>query len=359
MAILRYKEVFESVKANMVARCDEITDYNEGSIIHSILDTMARLAERVYIAIRQGYNDLLRMIPYSIFGFERKPGHYASGKVVFKRDKPIGRQTFINKGTQLACGGLLFETTVNSSIAAGATESEPIEAIACEVGKEYNVLPGKIDVIKSTVASDITLVVNPDAFTGGTDKETEAEFTARFKSKINSFSGTSIYAVKTAALEINDVRSISIQNHKPPLDNIYNMSIYIDDGSGSATDAVIDKVRLAVEGDLTEEHQGHLAPGINVRFLTPTIIPVDIAVSVSNISSVMEDAELVVTEEITSFVNSLTIGKPLIVSELLKNIMNMHYVTDCSIQAPVKNITPLVNQILRCGKITVNLVKDE
>ena len=68
--IRRYDEIMEGATANMIAKQDKITDFNEGSIIHTILDTVARIAERAYVAIRQGYNEMLAILP-SVFEEER------------------------------------------------------------------------------------------------------------------------------------------------------------------------------------------------------------------------------------------------------------------------------------------------
>jgi len=82
--IRRYDDIMRQALANMIAKQDKLTDFNEGSIIHTFLDTVARVAERIYVAIRQGYNDNLRLVPYSLFKFNRKPGTGAAGTVVFK-----------------------------------------------------------------------------------------------------------------------------------------------------------------------------------------------------------------------------------------------------------------------------------
>ena len=84
--IRRYDEIMEGATANMIAKQDKITDFNEGSIIHTILDTVARIAERAYVAIRQGYNEMLAILPYSPFKLTKKEGLYANPK------NPVVRQ---------------------------------------------------------------------------------------------------------------------------------------------------------------------------------------------------------------------------------------------------------------------------
>lgn len=357
--IRRYDEIMEAAAANMIAKQDKITDFNEGSVIHTILDTVSRIAERAYVAIRQGYNEQLALLPYSPFGMSKKDGLYASGTVVFSRSSALSASTIIPKGTVVSDGEHNYTTTSAVTIAADALDSDSVEVTAEEAGSGYNIAAGAINAIESVVPTDVVSVTNKYAFTGGTDAETDAEFEARFTNYINGLSGTNSYAIKSAALSVNAVRSVSVQNHKPPYKNIYNMSIYVDDGSGGATKETIEAVKLAVEGDDTSENPGHLAPGVNIRVLAPTSIPVNIKANVSIYSTDLDAAETEIESVISSYVNSLTIGKPCILSELITKIMALNYVKDVSISSPTANVEPSISQIARIGTITLSLSEVE
>lgn len=357
--IRRYDEIMQGATANMIAKQDKITDFNEGSIIHTILDTVSRIAERAYVAIRQGFNEMLTIIPFSPFGMEKKEGFAASGTVIFSRSAALGGRTIIPKGTVVSNGELTFTTTESGTIADGAVESDAITVIADGVGKSYNIPAGSINAIESIVPADVVSVTNNYALTGGSNGETDAEFEARFKTFINGLSGTNSYAIKSAALGINTVRSVSIQNHKPPYKNIYNMTVYVDDGSGGATGETLDAVRLAIEGDDTEENQGHLAPGVNIRVITPTAIPVNVETTVSVMSADLEEVRSEIESVITSYVNNLAINEKCIVSEMIAKVMALNYVKDVSVISPASNIEPSINQIARIGTIAVNLVEVE
>ena len=50
--IRRYGDIMEQAVANMAALQDQITDFNKGSNIHTMLDTISRIVERAYVAIR-------------------------------------------------------------------------------------------------------------------------------------------------------------------------------------------------------------------------------------------------------------------------------------------------------------------
>lgn len=357
--IRRYDEIMAGATANMIAKQDKITDFNEGSVIHTILDTVSRIAERAYVAIRQGFNELLAILPYSPFKFEKKTGFYASGTVVFSRSSALSASTVISKGTVVSGGGLTFTTTEAGTIAADAIESDAIEVIANESGKSGNVAAGVISAIDSVVPADVVSVTNKNALTGGTDEETDAQFQERFKYYLNGLSGTNSYAIISAALSVNAVRSVSTQNHKPPLKDIFNMSIYVDDGSGGATQETLDAVKLAIEGDDTQENPGHLAPGVNIRVLTPTAIPVNIAITANIYSTDTEEAENGIKDVITAYVNGLKIGESVILSEIITKVMALNYVKDVTITSPALNVDPAINQIARIGNIDVTLVEVE
>ncbi len=354
--IRRYDEIMTGATANMIAKQDKITDFNEGSIIHTILDTVSRIAERMYVAIRQGYNELLVLIPYSLFGFERKNGFHASGKVIFKRSVALSAQSIVPKGTRVSGGGYSFTTTEAAIIPVGGTESAAVEVVADKAGRAF-VAAGVINTIDSVVPADVVEVTNPYALSGGTDQETDAEYKERFRIYINGLSGTNSYAIKSAALSVNAVRSVSTQNHKPPYKNLYNMSIYVDDGSGGATEETIEAVRRAIEGDDTEANPGHLAPGINIRVLSPTAIPVVIEMDASIYSIDTDEAREGIRSVVSSYINGLTIGKPVVLSEIITKVMALNYVKDVSISSPQVNVTPAINQIARTGTIKINLTE--
>jgi len=355
--IRRYDEIMASAIANMIAKQDKITDFNEGSIIHTILDTVSRIAERLYVAIRQGYNELLLLIPYSLFGFERKRGLYANGTVIFKRSVARPAQSIIPKGTKVSGGGYSFTTTEAGSISVDGTESVPITVIADNAGRASNVAAGVINTIDSVIPADVVEVTNPYALSGGTDQETDAEYKERFRIYINGLSGTNSFAIKSAALSVNAVRSVSTQNHKPPYKNIYNMSIYVDDGSGGATEETIEAVRRAIEGDDTDANHGHLAPGINIRVLSPTAIPVHIEMTVSIYAMDTDEAHERIRSIVYRYINGLTIGKPVVLSEIITKVMTLNYVKDVAISFPQENITPAINQIARVGTIKITVVE--
>lgn len=346
----------ESAIANMVAKQDKITDFNEGSIAHTTLDTFSRLLERAYVSIRQGYTEALRLIPFTLFGFKRKTGTYATGTIIFKRTQAFEKTTLISKGVKVSCDGLVFLTTKAGTIDAGNTLSKPIPIIAEKTGVNYNVAAGMVNVIDSAIPNEIVECYNETALTGGADEETTAEVDERFKAKINSYAGTSTWAIKSATLELDCVRSCAIQEHAPPLRDVYNLTIYVEDGSGAASDEVIARVKKEIEGDTNT--CGHLAPGINVRVKAPKVVPVDFEVVATVYKTDRDFAQAEITKAIEEYTNSLIIGKPVILSELIKKIISIKYVNDVSIKSPTNNIEPNSEGICRFNSAIVDVAED-
>jgi uncharacterized phage protein gp47/JayE len=303
--IRRYDDIMEQAIANMLALQDQISDFNKGSNIHTILDSVSRIAERAYVAIRQGYNENLQIVPYSLFKFKRKLGKKANGTVIFSRAVLLSARTIIPSGTRVSFGEKVFSTTEVGYLESEQTKSNPIKIIATKEGTSFNLPSDIIDTIETSLSSDVVSVTNNIAITGGTDVESDSEFEDRFKVFFNGLSGTNEYAIKSAVLELDEVRSVSIKNHKPPLNNIYNMSIYVDDGSGTASEEIIAAAKLAVEGDGTTLHQGHLAPGVNVRVLPSQALPIDFSIIVEVYRTDVQAAKEEIKRIIAEYVNSL------------------------------------------------------
>ena len=81
----KYQTILDEMKASAVIGSG-ITDFNAGSNVMTIFESVARPLEQGYIDTRNGYANNLRAIPYSVFGFEQKKGERAGVKVVFTRN---------------------------------------------------------------------------------------------------------------------------------------------------------------------------------------------------------------------------------------------------------------------------------
>jgi hypothetical protein len=298
-------------------------------------------------------------LPYSVFNFQKKEGLKASVNLVFSRAKPYPYETSIPAGSAVAAGGLKFITTEAGPVPSGAKDSGVITAIAEEAGEKYNVGPGSVKTLVTALPADIVTVNNVSPAAGGVNSEDWGAYISRFASFILGLSRTNGYGFLSALTETRLARSIQIEEHFPPLDNIWNMTVYLEDGSGGMTDEAIALAKAKIDGNRTKENGGCRAPGIHIRYLTPEKALVNLNVTVTVTRDVMNDSgESAVIYEVTraagNFINSLLIGQPVLVSDLIVVLRGISYIIDAKIPGQ-ENIVINTRQIARFQSCNVTV----
>jgi uncharacterized phage protein gp47/JayE len=178
----------------------------------------------------------------------RKDGTKASGTVSFHRTDTTSEVT-IPAGTVVKTGdGVKYTTTVAGTIAVGDAEVTGIGVVAQEAGADGNIDtigllttdaggPTGISQIDGTVAG-VEEVNNDSVFTGGQDRETDAQLRERIKSYLRSLSRGTPYSLKAAVLgvELDDygrISSAEVEELAEP--NLGEVIVYIDDGAGTVS----------------------------------------------------------------------------------------------------------------------------
>lgn len=350
-----FDELFNSMKNTVIAKQDKLTDFNDGSVLSSFCEAAARQFALAYIRCRVGYDSYLKGLPYSIFDFTKKSGIKATGSVIFSRSKTYAYATKIPVGTIILAGELKFVTTSVGTIASGALVSDSVSVVAAETGTAYNVAIGAISSIDSVLTSDVVSVSNSAKTTGGADEEKESDRLVRFQQYIKGLQGTNLYGLKSAILNLESVRSCSPVEHFPPIDNIYSGTIYVDDGTGNATDAVLKEVKTLIDGTGAAESTGRRAPGVNIRVLAPTIVPVNIAVTISTYRTDDSVAKYDAENAIKSYINGLLIGDDVILTTIILTLRRISYIKDVKITSPLDNIAIGSDQIARFGSASITV----
>ena len=355
-----FNELISEMKDNAIAGGSGLTDFNQGSNIMNIFESVARPIEQAYIDTRNGYSNNLRAIPYSVFDFKQKSGQKASVSVVFTRNAALGSVSTIPVGTRVSNGSLVFITTELGTIASGQTTSNSIEATAEEVGLQYNLAANTITTIESSLTSEIVSVNNPYKATGGTDAETQTEMLRRFKYMINGLQGSNKYGIMAGVLGLEGVRSVGIEEHFPPKSNIYNLTVYVDDGTGRLTDDLKNQCMDLVNGDDTEQNPGLRAAGVNVDFQSAAIIEITIALTVTIYRVEVARVESDITTKLQEYINGLGIHENVVLSSIVVLIKQISGVTDVSgltLNGTTDNINIGVNQIARFNSVTITPVE--
>jgi len=358
MEIRSFTTIFNTMKNWIITKQDKLTDFNNGSVISSLVEAIAREIAQIYIRCRVGYDQFLSAIPYSVFKFYAKQGGYAVGSVVFSRTASALSATQIPAGTIVAADTFFYTTTANGSIASGQIASAPIPVISSKIGFDYNVDSGQISKIISILPSDITSVTNTLKFTGGFDTETDFDFTARFQDYIKGLSHTNIYGIMTAGKKSSYVRSVSLIEHFPPVDDIFNVTVYVDDGTGYTSPEAITDVTNILEGDGSPENPGYKACGINFRVLAPTVVLVDLEFTLYTRNTDEMVAKYDAEKTVREYINNLLIGDDVILSTLVVTLRNTFYIYDVDIASPSGNITIGSSQLARFGSAAITVVSE-
>jgi hypothetical protein len=360
MEIKSFDQIYRDMRNYIIAHQDKLTDFNDGGVLSSQIEAIAREIALVYIQCRVGFSTFMRDLPYSVFDFPMKSGLKASARVVFSRSRPYSYDTAIPAGVIVSAGSLSYITAEAAIVSAGELRSLPVSVSAQASGEQYNIPADTIKTIVSTLPADIVAVNNYEPATGGTDGEDWGKYLDRFADYILGLQRTNAYGFVSGLTADHLVRSLTIEEHFPPLDGIWNMTLYLEDGSGGMTFEGLKKVKNRIDGQGTASDGGYRAPGINVRYLTPEVVPATLHVQVAadrdvvndmDDSAVAEDAR----EAVQKTINALKIGEEVKRSDIIIALRRIYYVIDAAVILPTENIPVSKNQIARYEDCVVSV----
>lgn len=348
-----YRAIFADIKTWIIANQDIITDFNEGGVLNSLCEAVSLEIEQIYLRCRIGFIQYLSNLPFYAFGFSELPGALASGSVIFSRNIATTDPVTIPIGTIVSSpSGLLFTSTSEGTILANQTDSGSVSISANEIGTRYN-LPASSVTIITTPVNGVDSVNNSSALSGGLDGESTEDFKNRFKDYILGLGRGNVYGIITGAKTVTNVRSVSTIEHFPPLSGLYNVSVYIDDGAGNAPAELIAEVENVLIGDGTETYPGYKPAGINLQVVPPTKVTVNLDITVTDSGDYdRTDLEVAIEAAVSSYINNLKLGEDVIISTIIKTIMEVAGVYDVVLNSPGANITISASQIARLGTIT-------
>jgi hypothetical protein len=361
MEVKSFDQIYSDMRNYIIAHQDKLTDFNDGSVLTSQIEATAREMAMIYVRGRVGFSSFLRSLPYSVFNFRMKEGVKASTQLVLSRSKPFSYDTPLPAGTIVADGNLNFLTSEAGIVPSGEINSAPVSAIAQNVGDKYNVSTGTIKTIVSTLPADIITANNPVPATGGENAEDWAAYTDRFADYIIGLQRTNNSGILSGLNSGHLIRSMGIDEHFPPLDGIYNMTLYLEDGSGGMTPEALTEAQQIIDGNIAQEIGGYRAPGLKVRYLTPDIILVTTHITVTTERDIANEVnQSVVANEVIAetqkFINGMKIGKSFLISDLIVVLKRMSSLSNVRIPYPANDITIQPNQIARYEDCIVTVI---
>lgn len=379
--IKSYDEIYEELIHIVLGGTIKATDGNNGSVLCSILEAVARVIAEGYLHCKAGYVKYLEGLPESAFGLKKLKGSKAKGHVVFHTEeigeedgKKIYRKAEGNisvpRYIEVASGDIIFEIQEEAEIKNGETQSNPVLAIAKEMGEKGNVAIGAITTIVSSHNSQIHSVKNYEAFGNGRVAESDAMFKRRFVRYLRGLQNTNKDGVIEATLSAG-VHYVNVVTYAPPKQIITNVTsknifqyeiaqngkepegkigaekrkqylanciVYVADANGKCPPSLIQDVKEKIEGKGTPENPGHRPCGVNIAVLpiqTRRVFKGTKANLLIVAQSTFPDKEVATTrmkDVVFKFFRDFKVGQNLVVTDLIVAIRTLEWVKDVKIR---------------------------
>lgn len=213
-----------------------------------------------------------------------------------------------------------------------------------DTGTEGNIAIGAITELTSA-PTDVIGVSNPTAFTGGTEPEDTEDFRQRLLAFTqNPYTGSAADLV-TWATAIDGVDSATVFPNTPTAGTV---TVRIAGPNGTVPNSA---TITAVQDALNAQDLAN----ITIVVTTFTAVPTNVTVATTLDSTyVLSDVAQSVTDAISNYINSLSVGGTLYLTGLVAAIIGLPGILDVSVTTPTTNQTTASTSKRTPGTITVS-----
>lgn len=324
----------------IAAQSGVITDFNEGSQIRTEAESVGSVIEmQETIAQAQAFQAIVysAWAAFNIIPLKAQP---SIGQVTITTGTggsppPAPFSTVLPAGFLFSTvGGIQFQLTQNTLFQQGATSvTATVQAVVA--GSSGNVAGGAITQVASTAPYPL-FVNNTNPTTGGADAETPAQTMARFTAAVAAIDRGTPVGIANFAIGIQASGSAETVKFA----TVYELwiaqlaasgagatltpgfTVVVDNGSGSASSALMTAVTTAMNGNQALGQDGNRPAGVPFTVSGVTAIPVSVTVSGTAINPA-NDATLVsnATAALQSYFQ-LNFGNPAEIAPLTAQVAN-------------------------------------
>lgn len=275
LVVRSFNETYQDYKNEAQARQELLTDWNDGSINDVLAGASATAVQEILRILQDRFaltfigsaeGDDLEFLATDHFGdkFARPDATQAVGIVEFTRPNADAGNVLIPSGTIVKTApdangtSQRFETILPVTMT-GTSISASI--IAITAGQAGNVESGFINIIETALTDFSIIVTNPLATAGGELEEDDPAYRETIYNLIQTLKGATCSAIQAAAEEVPGVEQATSvefvqvviewdQSTSMPVGSSFKIArgyLYIADANGSASQALIDNVNLAIE----------------------------------------------------------------------------------------------------------------
>lgn len=236
-------------------------------------------------------------------GLQRKDAVKAVGSVRFSVEEVSQANIEIPQGTIVSTGGeapVSFQTTEYACIEAGI-KSVDVKAEAVDGGVIGNVIPGKISVIVTMTAENLS-VSNPSAFTLGADAEEDETLRQRVVNSMKFIiNGTNKEYYASLAKTVNGVECVNVVPYKYGRGSI---ALYISGKNSTLGSQTVSQVKEL----LTAQREVNVTVFVFAAKLCNVVVEVDVTI---DDGYEIEEVQNRVNEEISKILDSYNVGQSL------------------------------------------------
>ncbi len=354
------------------AKANSLIDFTIGSVLRSVIESnggvglwLQSLILQVLALTRASTSSGSDLDSWMAdYGLARLGSTGAVGNVTYSRFTPttaalipVGSRVQTSDFTQTfavtadtshtsysaSSGGYILSATV-------ANITVPVVALTSSSGS--NVQANTVSVIIDAITG-VDTVNNSAAFAGGTDGESDSELRARFVDYLASLARGTVSAIQYAISSVQlGLKSSILENVDYEL-NVQrgNLTIIVDDGTGSPSSTVLAAVYQAVDS--------YRAAGITFGVFGPTIVTADVSAIVG--ASAGYDADSVkgaVGTAVTGYINTLGIGVALSYTRLAQVIYDaspgVASVSSLTLNGGTSDIIPTAIDVIKSGTVAID-----
>ena len=337
-----FDAIYTRMQGDAQQRVPELTDYQEGSVVRSLLESfsaeLALLYEQLDLVYQSGFvdtasgPDLDRVV--AVLGLKRNEPDFATGVVTFSRDPGANVELTIPIATLVTTEEKENEDppkkaylTTEAGQMAADQNSIDVRIQAEVAGRQMTADAGLVIVMPRPVPGIKSVVNSSPVRFLGRERETDDELRQRAKQVLLASGRASTTSIENALLGMSGVRDVHVRENFPP------------EGQAPTPDQHFGEIEVYVDG-LTSENSGAIRQRIDeVRasgvfaVLKPAVainLEAVIQIDVNPKIAADERAKLEesVRDAVINLVDRLGMGKPLLFSQLTAGILKVNGVND-------------------------------
>lgn len=298
------------------------------------------------------------------YGLTRLPGTPATGAVLMTSFNPGSTSALVPVGALVLTGSnityAVYADTTNPTfdkvqqgyvrLAGNASITVPVQATVGGISGNANA--GVINLLGSSIPN-IDTVSNPNAFTDGSDGESDQALQSRFVTFLNSRSAATLKAVENAVSSVQADLLFQTSENTDTLGNLTpgNFVEIIDDGSGDPSAALVASVFAAVDP---------VRPiGSSFQVIAATVLSADITMTLTLLAGANAAMiQAAVTTAITAYLAGLNVGVKASYSKLIQityavDPANIQNVSGATLNGGTADIGGKFAQAVRVGSIVI------